>query len=88
MSSRPYHLKQRILSEIGHLSNHDSAELFTNIYGDKTKTLFLYHLSSECNSKELCMLEYEEVLKQKAIDINNFNIILTDKKERTELIEV
>jgi len=87
MSARPWVLKERIASNIGHLSNEQSAEVFSNLVGPKTKTLVLYHLSSECNTKDIALLTYKNYFKGTNI-INNINIIVSDKNEPTDLIEV
>lgn len=51
--SYSWYLKQRILSDHGHLSNEDGAAALMDIMGNKTKQIFLGHLSPENNLKEL-----------------------------------
>ena len=46
----PYHLKKRILSPIGHLSNDDCACLVSKLYREGTKFFILAHLSRENNT--------------------------------------
>ncbi len=46
----PYHLKKRILSPQGHLSNHDCAALASKLCTDGTKYFILGHLSKENNT--------------------------------------
>lgn len=53
MGSYPWELKQRILSDTGHLSNEDGAQAMVNMFGNKTKHIFLGHRSGENNLKEL-----------------------------------
>lgn len=77
----PYHLKQRILSSRGHLSNEESAYYLSKIVGKKTKKIYLAHLSEENNTKEKA---YEKIKET----INNIDIIVTDQNEETELIEI
>lgn len=48
-----YHLKQRILSDRGHLSNQDSAYYLSKIIGSDTKYIVLAHLSKENNTEEI-----------------------------------
>ena len=48
-SSRPWHLKQRILSRQGHLSNETAAELLAEVAGSTLQQVFVAHLSRECN---------------------------------------
>ena len=49
----PWSLKQRILSDMGHLSNEDGAETMIRTLGNRTKRIYLGHLSKENNIKEL-----------------------------------
>lgn len=49
----PYYLKQRILSDHGHLSNDNAGRLLNFILHDHMKHIFLGHLSKENNLEEL-----------------------------------
>lgn len=82
----PYHLKQRILGDNGHLSNKDSAIYMTKIFGDKTKKVILSHLSDKNNTKELALQTYNEVFKNKNLKLPN--IIVAEQNEVSELIEL
>ncbi len=53
--SYPYVLKQRILSEIGHLSNETCAETACELVRTGTTRLLLAHLSKENNFPELAL---------------------------------
>ncbi|MBO5975920.1 MAG: MBL fold metallo-hydrolase, partial [Oscillospiraceae bacterium] len=46
----PYHLKKRILSSKGHLSNDDCAALVAKLYSRGTKLCILAHLRRENNT--------------------------------------
>ena len=48
----PYYLKQRILGDLGHLSNEASAELCCELASSGTQKLILAHLSAENNTPE------------------------------------
>lgn len=54
----PYYLKQRILSDYGHLSNDNAGRLLNCILHDRMKYILLGHLSKENNYEELA---YETV---------------------------
>lgn len=54
----PYYLKQRILSDHGHLSNDNAGRLLNYILHDNMKHILLGHLSKENNYEELA---YETV---------------------------
>ena len=60
-SKRPEHLKNRILSDKGHLSNSDSSYYLANLIGDKTKEIVFSHLSEECNTPELVLDTFKNV---------------------------
>lgn len=56
----PYYLKKRISGGHGHLSNHESLELFTTHRSDHISHLILSHLSKENNSPELVKQLFEK----------------------------
>lgn len=85
-SKYPFHLRKRILSDKGHLSNYDSAKYLSEFIGDNTKYVLLAHLSEENNTYELA---YETLLDR----LNNCNkhidnIIIAEQDKETELIEI
>lgn len=51
----PYHLKKRIASSNGHLSNIQSFRLLSENAGTNMKCVFLSHLSAENNTPQLAM---------------------------------
>ncbi|MDD6879050.1 MAG: MBL fold metallo-hydrolase [bacterium] len=84
--SYPYILKQRILSDKGHLSNHATANILKKIVGKNTRYIFLAHLSEHNNDKEICRRESVNALKKTEFNINN--LIVTDQYISTDLVEV
>ena len=60
-TKRTFELKNRILSEYGHLCNEDSAIATISIIGDKTKEITLAHLSEEANTQEVALEAYEKI---------------------------
>ncbi|HZJ86831.1 MAG TPA: MBL fold metallo-hydrolase, partial [Erysipelothrix sp.] len=52
-SKRPYYIKQRILSDTGHLSNDKAGTILAQIVSDNTQEVVLAHLSDEANTEEL-----------------------------------
>lgn len=65
----PWSLKQRILSDKGHLSNEDGALAMVDLIGENTSDVYLGHLSRDNNTKELAMNAMEDLLGQHDIDI-------------------
>lgn len=82
----PYYLKQRIISDKGHLSNKDSAYYLSKFIGKDTKTVVLFHLSQENNDPEIALNTLLNTLKENNSDFSN--IIVSSQEKRTELIEV
>ncbi len=73
-SSRPRILKNRILSDHGHLSNIDSAGYVSSLIGEKTKEITLAHLSEECNTPEISISTWNDVFSSKGMDIKTYNL--------------
>lgn len=82
----PAWLKQRMLSDTGHLSNEASSYYLSKIIGSSTKMIILAHLSEENNTPELALKQIENTFKENNIEFTN--IITAKPKEKTELIEV
>ncbi|MCQ2252820.1 MAG: MBL fold metallo-hydrolase [Bacteroidales bacterium] len=56
----PYYLKERVESEIGHLSNDQAAELVRNFGNPMLSHLILSHISAENNTPEKVMEAFSE----------------------------
>lgn len=80
----PYHLRQRVLSDRGHLSNIDSAHYLKEFIGPNTRQIFLAHLSEENNTYEKAIETLKLVLKE--YDIKFDNIKIAEQNEKTELM--
>jgi len=78
----PYHIKQRILGDKGHLSNKDASYYLKKFIGENTKHIILAHLSEHNNTDELALTTLKETIDKK-IDIR-----IAHQEEQTELIEV
>lgn len=89
MGSYPWSTKQRILGDKGHLSNEDGALVMTDIIGNKTKKIFLGHLSKENNFKELAHMTMENTLMEHGLGVNHdFVVCDTDPELPTELFAI
>ena len=60
----PYHLKQRIRSDKGHISNIDSCRYLKKLIGNKTKYIMLAHLSEENNNPEIVDKRVTELIEK------------------------
>lgn len=84
-SNRPWHLKNRILSVKGHMSNKICGEIVNKILeGNRLKTIVLAHLSEECNTEELAVDTVLENLTYENIP----EIYVAKQKEALPIIEV
>ena len=73
-TNRPYELKNRILSDVGHLCNEDSAIATCEIIGKDTKEIVLAHLSEEANTPELALDAYQRIFKHFGKDISKYKV--------------
>ncbi|SEG01039.1 Phosphoribosyl 1,2-cyclic phosphodiesterase [Caloramator fervidus] len=63
----PYHLKRRILSDRGHLSNEDAAKMILKMINSKIKKIMLGHLSKTNNYPELALRTVISILEMNGI---------------------
>lgn len=84
--NRPYHIKQRILGDRGHLNNEETANYLAKFIGPKTKKIILIHLSEDNNTPSLAKKTLEDVLNKNNIDFHD--IIISTQNESTELVSI
>lgn len=82
----PFHIKQRILGDRGHLSNEQCAYYLSKFIGEKTKNIVLIHLSQDNNTEELALTTLQMMLQER--DIHLDRLLISDQKERTEVVEL
>ncbi|GKU83859.1 MBL fold metallo-hydrolase [Niallia sp. NCCP-28] len=70
MGRYPWNTKRRILSDVGHVSNEDAAIAMSEVIGDRTKHIYLAHLSQDNNMKELARMSVAQTLENKGIMLN------------------
>ena len=58
----PYILKQRVVSDKGHLSNEQSGNYLKQLIGDNTKKIILAHLSEINNTPEIALKTVNDIL--------------------------
>ena len=86
MCRYPWKTKQRILSDMGHVSNEDAGLAMTDVITDNTKRIYLSHLSQDNNMKDLARMSVGQVLKEHDIDSDNeVKLCDTDKAEATPI---
>jgi phosphoribosyl 1,2-cyclic phosphodiesterase len=79
--SYPYHLKKRIFSEVGHLSNRQAFDLLNNYAGKDLKCVFLSHLSAENNTPQKAFDEIHPLSSK-------FKIMLTSRVQAAEVVKL
>lgn len=82
----PFHLKKRILSDKGHLSNADASYYLSEFIGGNTRAIILAHLSDDNNTYEKAEKTLRGVLKSKNKRVDT--IMVAKQKQRTDWIEV
>lgn len=81
----PHYLKQRILSDKGHLSNKDSSYYLSKLTGNNTSHIVLAHLSEDNNTEQKALDALYSALNKENKQIDN--ILVANQKESI-LIEV
>lgn len=77
----PYYLKQRVASDIGHLSNEQARDAVLKYGSDKLSHIFLSHISAENNTPELAFESFADIAKDK-------KLILTSRLKATEVVKL
>ncbi len=81
----PFYLKQRILSDNGHLSNKDCCRYLSKLIGNNTTNIILAHLSENNNTPELAYEEAEHMVLKNHFKVN---IYIAKQKEAIKNIQV
>lgn len=82
----PHHIKIRILSDKGHLSNIDSSKYMAKFIGSNTKYVVLSHLSEQNNTEDLAISTLKNTLKEKNIDFSGISV--ARQNEKTEIFNI
>ena len=79
----PRFLKERVISDKGHLSNKTTAKYLKKIISSNTKNIILAHISEKNNTEEKVL----QAMKEEGLD-NNIQITIARQNEESPLIEV
>lgn len=77
--SYSFHLKERITSGIGHLSNHESAKVLSEHISDRLRFLALCHLSGENNTPELALTTHLNALQHR--ELTDLQVVVLKRGE-------
>ncbi|KMJ60415.1 metallohydrolase [Bacillus sp. LL01] len=86
MGHYPWSIKRRILSDVGHVSNEDAALAMADVMGDKTKRIYLAHLSKDNNMKDLARMSVQQTLATRGVIVGEqVELYDTDPNKPTTL---
>lgn len=89
MGRYPWNVKRRILGDLGHISNEAAGEALADVISDRTRRIYLAHLSRDNNMKDLARLSVAQTLKQRGFAVGKaFDLFDTDPFHPTELTAV
>lgn len=89
MGKYPWNVKRRILGDLGHVSNEDAALALADTITDRTKRIYLAHLSKDNNMKDLARMSVQQVLEEKGWQIGErLRLYDTDPERPTPLAVV
>ena len=89
MGPYPYHLKKRVLSQNGHLSNEDAGKFSVELVQKGVKKILLAHLSKENNFPELAFETVKSILKEKNMHIGvDLELSVLNRDEVSKLYAV
>lgn len=71
MSQYPWSIKQRILSDVGHLSNESAGEALADLLSGRAEQVFLAHISKENNLTELAHLTVKNILEERGLKVGD-----------------
>jgi len=83
----PWSVKQRVLSRVGHLSNHATAEFLSRDYDGGAAYIVLGHLSESNNVPELARISAEQAIGGRMTLLGN-RILLAAQSEPLESIQL
>ncbi|MGM0508862.1 MAG: MBL fold metallo-hydrolase [Fusobacteriota bacterium] len=81
----PWHLKNRVKSKTGHLSNDETAKFIKKIYSDDLQKAFLAHVSSDNNEYDLVEKVSRGYLEKNNIDLD---VEVVTQENTTEIFHI
>ena len=85
MGRYPWSVKRRILGDSGHVSNEDCGLALSDVISNRTKRIYLAHLSQDNNMKDLARMSVEQILQERGITTELHD---TDPNKPTPLFDV
>lgn len=85
--SYPYPLKQRILSDKGHISNITAGNLIKEVMNKKLKYIYLGHLSEENNDPSVAYATVLDILKTGSVK-EGFNLFMAERFANSVVVAI
>lgn len=80
----PIHLKQRIMSNFGHLSNKDAGDVLVDVLSGNGEIVLLAHLSQDNNTPDIAYKTVRDIILEQGIDVdNNIKLEMTFRDKST-----
>lgn len=87
--SYPHFLKARIMSDHGHLGNHQTSAFLADMVGENLRHICLAHLSNKNNTPEIALQTLQQTFAEKGIDINGqLRISVLERNMPSEVIRL
>jgi len=83
----PPYLKERINSNLGHLSNNQAANLIQKYASPHLEYIFLSHISENNNTPDIVLNTFQSIIKKRN-DLRKLTTILTSRYEASPLIRL
>ena len=89
MGKYPWNIKRRILSDVGHVCNEDAAIAMSEVIGDRTKHIYLAHLSLDNNMKDRARMSVGQTLESRGVGLGEqVHLFDTDPRIPTKLMAI
>ncbi len=87
--SYPHFLKARVLSDHGHLGNHQCSAFLAENAGENLQHICLAHLSNKNNTPEMALQTLQKTFSERGISINGHpRISVLDRNKPSEVIRL
>ena len=85
----PHFLKARILSDHGHLGNHQTSAFLADNVGENLRHICLAHLSNKNNTPEIALQTLQQTFSERGISINGqLRISILNRNMPSEVISL
>ncbi|WP_239256271.1 MBL fold metallo-hydrolase [Listeria ilorinensis] len=89
MGRYPWNVKRRILGDEGHVSNEDAGLAMSEVISDRTKRIYLGHLSKDNNMKDLARMSVTQTLAGEGIIVGEqIELFDTDPEMATSIFTI